>query len=80
MLHEQEHRAAVVRKGDHPDTPLGEAVRQVLTGRGLSSEDEHGCLVHGYGDAAGAAGNGAGIHDQVNRRQPAGNLTSAAER
>ncbi|WP_434443684.1 FAD-dependent oxidoreductase [Lentzea sp. E54] len=46
VLHELEHRAAVARKGDHPDTPLGEAVRQILTERGLSPEDEQAVRYH----------------------------------
>lgn len=46
VLHELEHRAAVARAEDHPDVPLGEAVRQVLAGRGLCAEDEQAVRYH----------------------------------
>ncbi|WP_093601856.1 FAD-dependent oxidoreductase [Lentzea waywayandensis] len=46
VLHELEHRAAVARKGDHPDVPLGEAMRQILAERGLSPEDEQAVRYH----------------------------------
>ncbi|MFJ8961603.1 FAD-dependent oxidoreductase [Lentzea sp. NPDC102401] len=46
VLHELEHRAAVARKGDHPDVPLGEAMRQILAERRLSVEDEQAVRYH----------------------------------
>lgn len=46
VLHELEHRADVARKGDHPDVPLGQAVKEVLAARGLSSEDEQAVRYH----------------------------------
>ncbi|WP_089910602.1 FAD-dependent oxidoreductase [Lentzea albida] len=46
VLHELEHRAALARKEDQPDTPLGEAVRQILAGLDMSSEDEQAVRYH----------------------------------
>ncbi|HUQ54100.1 FAD-dependent oxidoreductase [Lentzea sp.] len=46
VLHELEHRAAVARKDELPDMPLGEAVRQILDGRGLSGEDDQAVRYH----------------------------------
>ncbi|WP_246291864.1 FAD-dependent oxidoreductase [Lentzea indica] len=46
VLHELEHRAAVAREGQHPDVPLGEAVRQILAERRLSPEDEQAVRYH----------------------------------
>ncbi|MEU3642162.1 FAD-dependent oxidoreductase [Lentzea sp. NPDC034063] len=46
VLHELERRAAVARKGDHPDVPLGEAMRQILAERRLSPEDEQAVRYH----------------------------------
>ncbi|WP_367133524.1 FAD-dependent oxidoreductase [Saccharothrix sp. HUAS TT1] len=46
VLHELERRAAVARKEQHPDTPLGEAVRQVLAERRLTPEDEQAVRYH----------------------------------
>ncbi|MEV6710698.1 FAD-dependent oxidoreductase [Lentzea sp. NPDC051208] len=46
VLHELEHRAAVARKDDHPDVPLGEAMRQVMAERRLSPEDEQAVRYH----------------------------------
>ena len=46
VLHELEQRAATARKGQHPDVPLGEAVRQILADRRLSSEDEQAVRFH----------------------------------
>ncbi|GAB2963600.1 FAD-dependent oxidoreductase [Saccharothrix stipae] len=46
VLHELERRAAIARKGQHPDMPLGEALRRVLAERGLSPEDEQAVRYH----------------------------------
>ncbi|PWW63336.1 FAD-dependent oxidoreductase [Actinokineospora spheciospongiae] len=46
VLHELEQRAEAARRGRHPDTPLGEAVRQVLAERRLSPEDEQAVRYH----------------------------------
>jgi monoamine oxidase len=46
VLHELEHRAETARKGQHPDMPLGEAVRQILAERQLSTEDEQAVRYH----------------------------------
>ncbi|MCS7475774.1 FAD-dependent oxidoreductase [Umezawaea endophytica] len=46
VLHELERRAETARKGQHPDIPLGEAVRQVLAERGLSAEDGQAVRYH----------------------------------
>ncbi|MEU4442321.1 FAD-dependent oxidoreductase [Actinosynnema sp. NPDC050801] len=46
VLHELERRAAIARKGRHPDMPLGEALRRVLAERGLSPEDEQAVRYH----------------------------------
>ncbi|WP_158851416.1 FAD-dependent oxidoreductase [Saccharothrix deserti] len=46
VLHELEQRAETARKGQHPDIPLGEAVRQILAERRLSPEDEHAVRYH----------------------------------
>ncbi|GHH33283.1 hypothetical protein GCM10017774_15480 [Lentzea cavernae] len=46
VLHELERRAAVARREDHPDVPLGEAMRQVLAEHRLSSEDEQAVRYH----------------------------------
>lgn len=46
VLHELEQRAEAARKGRHPDTPLGEAIRQVLAERALSPDDEHAVRYH----------------------------------
>ncbi|WP_439657180.1 FAD-dependent oxidoreductase [Lentzea sp. HUAS TT2] len=46
VLHELERRAAVARKADHPDVPLGEAMAQVLAERRLSPEDEQAVRYH----------------------------------
>lgn len=46
VLHELERRADTARRGEHPDIPLGEAVRQVLAERGLSEEDAQAVRYH----------------------------------
>ncbi len=46
VLHEVEQRAEAARKGQHPDSPLGEAVRQALERRRLSPEDEQAVRYH----------------------------------
>ncbi|MET9230339.1 FAD-dependent oxidoreductase [Lentzea sp. NPDC003310] len=46
VLHELERRADVARKADLPDVALGEAVRQVLAGLELSTEDEQAVRYH----------------------------------
>lgn len=46
VLHELEQRAAIARKGEHPDVSLGEAVRQILAERRLSVEDEQAVRYH----------------------------------
>ncbi|MGX7826330.1 FAD-dependent oxidoreductase [Actinokineospora sp. 24-640] len=46
VLHELEQRAETARKGQHPDIPLGEAIRQILAERELSPDDEHAVRYH----------------------------------
>ncbi|MGW6443310.1 FAD-dependent oxidoreductase [Lentzea sp. NPDC055074] len=46
ILHALEHRADVARKGDLPDVPLGQAMKEVLSERGLSAEDEQAVRYH----------------------------------
>lgn len=46
VLHELEQRAAIARKAQHPDIPLGAAVRQILAERQLSAEDEQAVRYH----------------------------------
>ncbi|WP_033439632.1 FAD-dependent oxidoreductase [Saccharothrix sp. NRRL B-16314] len=46
VLHELEHRAETARKGQHPDIPLGEAIRQVLAERRLPPDDEQAVRYH----------------------------------
>jgi monoamine oxidase len=46
VLHELERRAATARKGQLPDIPLGEAIRQVLAERELSPEDSQAVRFH----------------------------------
>jgi monoamine oxidase len=46
VLHELERRAETARKGQHPDMPLGEAVRRILAERRLSPEDEQAVRYH----------------------------------
>lgn len=46
VLHELEQRAALARKMQHPDIPLGEAVRQILAERRFPPEDEQAVRYH----------------------------------
>ena len=46
VLHEIEQRAELARKQGHPDTPLAEAIREVLDGRKYSHEDEQAVRYH----------------------------------
>lgn len=46
VLHELEQRAAIARKEQHPDTSLGEVLRQILAERRLSPEDEQAVRYH----------------------------------
>ncbi|MBP2471226.1 monoamine oxidase/CRP-like cAMP-binding protein [Crossiella equi] len=46
VLHELEQRAEADRSAGRPDIPLGEALRQVLAARALSTEDEQAVRYH----------------------------------
>ncbi|MEV4417789.1 FAD-dependent oxidoreductase [Catellatospora sp. NPDC049609] len=46
VLHELEQRAEVARRHGHPDSPLAEAVEQILAARGHSTEDEQAVRYH----------------------------------
>ncbi|GAA3990798.1 hypothetical protein GCM10022247_07010 [Allokutzneria multivorans] len=46
VLHELEQRAAIARKEQRPDISLGEALRQILADRQLSTEDEQAVRYH----------------------------------
>ncbi|MCC8246662.1 FAD-dependent oxidoreductase [Saccharothrix luteola] len=46
VLHEIERQASIARKEQHPDIPLGEAVRGVLAARRLPPEDEQAVRYH----------------------------------
>lgn len=46
VLHELEQRAAAARRNQHPDMPLGQALQEIIVGRGLSTEDEQAVRYH----------------------------------
>lgn len=46
VLHKLEQRAETARAEQHPDMPLGEAVRQIMADRALSAEDEQAVRYH----------------------------------